>query len=209
MAKEKKRAPTIAERKDEAIRKIGRDGAVVVLPSGKVVSINLKLGRKRRAATKGSNRKPPPQRAGEALVQGYKVARDLAEVRRDTCEAESTEWKAWNKIFTYCEMMREFRLVDEPETKVDYLPLDERIIDRRTLSTAMDEDELPEWTPYQDMALKASLAMLSEQERVVVQMYYGAQMKQRVIAEMLGITRQAVGQYLVNANKKWEELRVD
>lgn len=197
----------VETRKQAAIDVIGRDGVVIVRPTGEVVAIDLKLGRKKVKASKGSNRKPLPPKAPADLVEGYTVARDLAERRRDTCEEGSTEWKAWQKIVTYCDMMATCRFIDEPETKVNYLPLDERIIDKRTLSTAMAKDELPEWTPYQDMALKASLAMLSEQERVVVQMHYGAQMSRRSIALALEITPGTVDKCISRAQTKWSKVR--
>lgn len=155
-----------------------------------------------------------PQRptASDELVQGYLVAADLAAKRRVLVESrgDEVEVKAWHKVESYCRMMANFRFADEPETLVNYMPMDERIVDKRVLSEIMQDADTGnhrEWTVYHQMAYTAAMALLTPKERAICEMYYGAQMRRRDIAECLGDSPRAVDKAIERARRKWSGLR--
>ena len=150
--------------------------------------------------------------ASDALVEGYRVTADLAAKRREQVAAigDQLQVRAWERVESYCRMMADCRMVDDPDSPVNYLPLDERIIDRRVLSEIMqdaDEGVHRQWTTYHQMAYTAAMALLSPMERAVAEMYYGAQMKRVDIAEALRLSAVTVDNYILRSRKKWAKLR--
>lgn len=151
-------------------------------------------------------------KAPQALIDGYYLARDKAVRRKEQDEeaGDDAEVKAWEKIRSYCEMMATCKFVDEPETLMNYVPLNENILDKRMLGEIMNDAEDGTergWTKYHQMALDAAIAMLSPMERVVAEMHYAAQVKRYEIAEMLGKPVRTIDKHIVNINKKWAKLR--
>lgn len=155
---------------------------------------------------------PYRPKAPQVLIDGYYLARDKAARRKEQDEqaGDDAEVKAWEKIRSYCEMMATCKFVDEPETMVDYVPLNEKILDKRMLSEIMSDAEdgaERTWTKYHQMALDAALAMLSPMERVVAEMVYAAQVSREEIALMLGLSIRTVEKHIENMSKKWSKLR--
>jgi DNA-binding CsgD family transcriptional regulator len=146
------------------------------------------------------------------LVEGYKVAADMAERRAGEClmAGDAVEHSAWQKIRTYCLVMAEAKMVDEPSALVNYTPYDESILDRRMLSEIMDdavEGTTRPWTPLHRLALNAAMRVLSPTERVIAQMHFAAMVRREDISAMLEIAVRTVDKHLENIRKKWDELR--
>lgn len=151
-------------------------------------------------------------KAPRSLSEGYAYTRDRAAKRKAQVEpwGDETEVKAWEKIRSYCDMMATCQFVDEPETKVDYIPLNDKIFDKRLLEEIMRDAEESinrQWTNYHQMALDAAMALLSPMERVVTEMIYAAQVEREEVARMLGLSVHTIDNYLQRAKKKWARLR--
>jgi RNA polymerase sigma factor (sigma-70 family) len=152
--------------------------------------------------------------ASDELVSGYDTAAQLAERRRDEVlgQGDEVEAKAWDKIARYCRMMAQFRMLDAPDAKANYTPIDPVKLDRLVLREIIDDAETGKeqsWTTYHQMALHAALAMLTPRERMASYMYYAGQMKREDIANAMEITLQTLDTLIRRARKKWTNLRED
>lgn len=147
--------------------------------------------------------------APQELSDGYAVGAQLAEERAGLIEPwNPDEAKRFRKLATYCRMMSECKFMDEPDnSRVNY-QRQKWEVDDRVLSEIVGRKPDPDsWNRDKQMALDAALAMLGEQQRVVVMMYYGARIQRKDIANALEISKRAVDWHIQEARKKWAILR--
>lgn len=163
--------------------------------------------------------------APEELSQGYAIAAHLAGERKRLVESwgDKAEAKQWAKVETYCRMMAQARMVDEPEdSRVNYdyikeIPTDPFEIERRIAEEVKWESELEldidgEEDPrrpieyWKRIALTAALRTLSPRERVIVQMALAWRLPKGLIAEALGIDERTVDNHLSNARRKFNQI---
>ncbi|MBY6272941.1 MAG: hypothetical protein CW346_12100 [Bacillaceae bacterium] len=164
-------------------------------------------------------------KAPEELSRGYAIAAQLAGERRRLVESwgDAAEAKQWAKVETYCRMMAEARMVDEPEgSRVNYdyikeIPMDPFEIQKRIaaevlwehalgLDVVEHEDPRRPIEEWKRLALAAAMRVLSPRERVAVQMRYAWGLPHDLIAEAMGISEQALMVLLSRAKKKFAEI---
>lgn len=203
----------VETRKQAAIDLIGRDGVVIVRPGGSVVAIDLKLGRKKRGATKGSNRKPLAPKASPAQVAGYRVAQELAQTRADerTTKAEKAIWES---LAGYCKGMADSQALDDDQfhfqrSKARHyreVPMDQELMlaaeaDGRiqeAWSTTNEETSKWKW-----LAIEMAYELLSPLQRACLEMHVAGRLEMQEIADALGIKRRMVKRHISEAREKF------
>lgn len=167
---------------------------------------------------------PYRKHGSEELARGYATAARLAEERQRHCEeaGDHAEAKQWGKVARYCSTMAKYRLLDEPNPRVNYgypkeIPMDPLEIQRRIASEVKWESDLDLDTDdsvdprrpierWKRMALVAAMRTLSPTERVVAQMYFGWRLPKDLIGEALEVELSAVEQYLKRVRQKFVKI---
>lgn len=216
MPREAKKKPTVEELTDAAISEIGIDGVVIVRPDGTVEAHDLKLRRKRAKVTKASIRKPPPKRANDELVEGYRKAAELAEVRmRQSADMQkSGEEEAWRKLAEYCTAMADGGYVDDDyvmatDGRERYRLSVERVLDKELMTVAEALGNVSELVPTENIgipewkwaAMELALNHLSPLQRVCFEMHVAGRLTYDDIGQALEMTRSEVTMHMSRARR--------